>query len=149
MGRIFVLDQEGIDALLRSALVGRIACCAHDDDRPYLVPIPFGYDGESIYSISGPGRKLDIMRNQPSVAFEVDVAEAEDRWQSVVADGEFEELTHPKERLRAIEIVNPAAGIDAVSPDAIVYRIRLTRLSGRFEVPDAEASRYENAMARR
>ena len=149
MGKIFVLEHEGIEDLLRTALVGRIACCAHDGGRPYLVPIPFGYDGESVYSISGPGRKLDIMRAQPSVAFEVDIAEAEDRWRSVVADGEFAEITEPAERRRAIEIVNPAAGVDSVSPEAIVYRIRLTRVSGRFEVPDAEAARYEQQAASR
>ncbi len=147
MGKIFALDNVGIEALLRSAMVGRIACCAHGDSRPYLVPIPFGYDGESVYSISGPGRKLDIMREQPAVAFEVDVAEAEDRWQSVVADGEFEEITDPDERRRAIEIVAPAAGAQSVSPGAIVYRIRLIGKSGRFEVPDEEAARYERTSS--
>lgn len=142
MGKIFVLDEDGIESLLRSALVGRIACCAHDDDRPYLVPIPFGYDGEAVYSISGPGRKVDIMRMQPAVSFEVDEAIAEDRWRSVIAEGEFEEITDPEERQRAIEIVRPANGVGSVSPAMIVYRIYLTRKSGRFEVPDEEAHRY-------
>ncbi len=143
MGRIFALDADGIEAVLRRAIVGRIACCAHDGERPYLVPIPFGYDGESIYSISGPGRKLDIMRAQPAVAFEVDEVEAEDRWRSVIADGEFEEITDPDGRCRAIDIVAPQAGAASVSPEAIVYRIRLTRTTGRFEVPDEEAHLYE------
>lgn len=143
MGRIFVLDDDEIDAVLRRAIVGRIACCAHDGERPYLVPIPFGYDGESVYSISGPGRKLDIMRTHPDVAFEVDEVEAEDRWRSVVADGEFEELTEPDARRRAIEIVAPKSGVASVSPEAIVYRIHLRRTSGRFEVPDEEAHYHE------
>ncbi len=143
MGRIFALDGDGIEAVLRRAIVGRIACCAHDGERPYLVPIPFGYDGESVYSISGPGRKLDIMRAQPAVAFEVDEVEAEDRWRSVIADGVFEEITDADARCRAIEVVAPQAGAASVSPDAIVYRIRLTRTTGRFEVPDEEAHLYE------
>ena len=143
MGKIFVLDEDGIEALLRSALVGRIACCAHDDDRPYLVPIPFGYDGDSVYSISAPGRKLDLMRTQPAVSFEVDEAIAEDRWRSVVADGQYEEITDPAERQRAIGIIAPASGAEGVSPGAIVYRIRLTRKSGRFEVPDHESAVHE------
>jgi nitroimidazol reductase NimA-like FMN-containing flavoprotein (pyridoxamine 5'-phosphate oxidase superfamily) len=143
MGQIFVLDDDGIEAVLKTAIVGRVACCAHDGERPYLVPIPFGYDGESVYSISGPGRKLDIMRAQPAVAFEVDEVEAEDRWRSVIADGEFEEIVDPDGRCRAIGIVAPQGGAEAVSPDAIVYRIRLTRKSGRFEVPDGEAHLYE------
>ena len=143
MGRIFVLDDDGIEAVLRRAIVGRIACCAHEGERPYLVPIPFGYDGESVYSISGPGRKLDIMRAHPEVAFEVDEVEAEDRWRSVIADGVFEQITDPDARCRAIDIVAPKGGVASVSPEAIVYRIRLTRMSGRFEVPDEEAHLHE------
>jgi nitroimidazol reductase NimA-like FMN-containing flavoprotein (pyridoxamine 5'-phosphate oxidase superfamily) len=143
MGKIFVLDPEGVEALLRSALVGRIACCAHDEDRPYLVPIPYGYDGECVYSISGPGRKLEIMRRHPFVSFEVDDVAAEDRWRSVVAEGEFEEITDAAERARAIVIVAPSNGVGSVSPEAVVYRIRLTRKSGRFEVPDTEAHLHD------
>jgi uncharacterized protein len=145
MGRIFVLDEDGIETLLGSAPVGRVACCAHDGERPYLVPIPYGYDGMSVYSISGPGRKLDIMRRNPCVSFEVDEVLAEDRWRSVVADGEFEEITDPAARRRAIDIVSPSNGVDSVSSQAIVYRIRLTRKSGRFEVPDEEAHLWEAA----
>jgi nitroimidazol reductase NimA-like FMN-containing flavoprotein (pyridoxamine 5'-phosphate oxidase superfamily) len=142
MGRIFVLDDDGIEALLTRAIVGRVACCA-PGGRPYLVPIPFGYDGEAVYSISGPGRKLEMMRAQPAVAFEVDEVEAEDRWRSVVADGEFEEVTDADARCRAIDIVAPKAGAASIAADAIVYRIRLTRKSGRFEVPDEDAHRYK------
>jgi nitroimidazol reductase NimA-like FMN-containing flavoprotein (pyridoxamine 5'-phosphate oxidase superfamily) len=143
MGRIFALDADEIEAVLKRAIVGRIACSGDDGERPYLVPIPFGYDNGSVYSISGPGRKLDIMRARPEVAFEVDEVEAEDRWRSVVADGTFEEVTDPAARCRAIEIVAPQAGAASVAADAIVYRIRLTRTTGRFEVPDDEAHLYE------
>ncbi len=143
MGKIFVLDEDGIEELLRTALVGRVACCRHDEGRPYLVPLAYGYDGDSVYAISGPGRKLAIMREQPKVTFEVDEATAEDRWRSVIADGEYEEITDPSARLQAIAIVAPSAGVDSVSGGAIVYRIRLTNKTGRFEVPDDEASRHE------
>lgn len=139
MGKIFVLGEDEIEELLRTALVGRLACCRHGGERPYLVPLAYGYDGESIYAISGPGRKLSIMREQPLVTFEVDEATAEDRWRSVIADGQYEEITGPEARGRAIEIVAPSAGAASVSADAIVYRIRLSNKSGRFEVPDDEA----------
>lgn len=142
MGKILVLGEDEIEELLQTALVGRLACCRHHGDRPYLVPLAYGYDGESVYAISGPGRKLEIMREQPLVSFEVDEATAEDRWRSVIADGEFEEITDPAARARAIEIVAPSEGVDSVDPDAVVYRIRLTRKTGRREVPNAEAHVY-------
>ena len=75
MGTIHVLPDDQIEALLHRSIIGRIACCAHGktgDGRPYLVPLAYGYDGENIYAHSGPGRKLDFMRAEPRVTFEVD-----------------------------------------------------------------------------
>jgi uncharacterized protein len=140
MGVIHVLPAEGIEELLRTALVGRIACCAHGveggDGRPYVVPLAYGYDGEAVYAHSGPGRKIRLMRAQPLVSFEVDQAEAPDRWRSAIAEGVYEELTDPGERERALRIVYPPpAAVPELGPETVVYRIRLTAKSGRYEVP--------------
>lgn len=140
MGVIRVLPPDGIEELLGAAIVGRIACCAHGatgDGRPYLVPIAYGYDGEAVYAHSGPGRKLDLMRAEPRVTFEVDHAEASDRWRSVIAEGEFEEITDPDQRLRALRVIYPApAEIPALGSQTVVFRIQLTARSGRYETPD-------------
>ena len=140
MGVIRVLPPDEIEELLRTALVGRIACCAHGaegaDGRPYVVPLAYGYDGEAVYAHSGPGRKIRLMRAQPLVSFEVDRAEAADRWRSVIAEGIYEELTDPTERERALRLVYPPpAEVPALGPETVVYRLRLTAKSGRFEVP--------------
>jgi nitroimidazol reductase NimA-like FMN-containing flavoprotein (pyridoxamine 5'-phosphate oxidase superfamily) len=140
MGVIHVLPPEGIENLLRTAIVGRIACCAHGavgDGRPYLVPLAYGYDGESVYAHSGPGRKLDLMRAEPRVTFEVDQAEGPDRWRSVIAEGEFEEIADPAARERALRLLYPPpAEIPDLGSQTVVFRIRLTALSGRFETPE-------------
>ena len=137
MGTIHVLPDDQIEALLRTALVGRIACCAPEiDPRPYLVPLAYGYDGEAVYAHSGPGRKLRLMRANPLVTFEVDRAEASDCWRSVIADGVYEEITDPAARDRALRIVYPPpAAVPPLGPETVVYRIRLTAKSGRSEVP--------------
>jgi nitroimidazol reductase NimA-like FMN-containing flavoprotein (pyridoxamine 5'-phosphate oxidase superfamily) len=143
MGSIFVLGPEGIEDLLRTALVGRIACCDHGatggDGRPFLVPLAYGYDGESVYAFSSVGRKIHIMRAQPLVTFEVDFAVAEDRWSSVIADAVYEELTTEAERNRALEIIAKGGPRPEVTDETVIYRLRLTAKSGRFEVPDSEA----------
>ncbi len=140
MGVIHVLPDEGIEELLRTALVGRIACCGHGaeegDGRPYVVPLAYGYDGEAVYAHSGPGRKIRLMRAQPLVSFEVDQAEAPDRWRSAIAEGVYEEITERAERERALGVVYPPpAAVPALGPETVVYRIRLTAKSGRYEVP--------------
>lgn len=136
MGVIHHLEPDGIEALLASSIVGRIAC-NQPGDRPYLVPLAYAYDGESIYAISGPGRKLDLMRADPRVSFEVDRVERSDRWQSVVAEGEFEEVTDADEIELAIGLVEASTGVPVVmGAHSVVFRLRLSAKSGRFEVPD-------------
>src|SRR4051794_18911535 len=106
MGVIAVLPDDEIEELLRTALVGRIACCGHGcdggDGRPYVVPLAYGYDGEAIYAHSGPGRKIHLMRAQPLVSFEVDSADASDRWRSVIAEGIYEELSTRDDEQRGL-----------------------------------------------
>lgn len=140
MGTIHVLPHDQIEELLRTALVGRIACCAHGagggDGRPYVVPLAYGYDGEAVYAHSAVGRKIRLMRANPLVTFEVDSAEAADRWRSVIAEGVYEELTDPAERASALLIVYPPPATPPdLPPETVVYRIRLTSKSGRYEVP--------------
>ena len=136
MGIIRHLEPAGIEELLGRSIVGRIACNAAGD-RPYLVPLAYTYDGESIYAVSGPGRKIDLMRADPRVSFEVDRVESSDTWQSVVAEGEFEEVTDPDEIQMAVGLLEGATGVSVVMGDhSIVFRLRLTAKSGRYELPE-------------
>jgi len=142
MGKIYILGDDQVERLLGTALVGRIACCSHapgEAGRPYVVPLAYGYDGEGVYAFSGPGRKIEIMRTQPLVSFEVDEAVAEDRWSSVIAEGVYEELTTLEERTHAHAVIfGEREDIPPFADHHIVYRLRLTRKTGRFELPDGE-----------
>jgi nitroimidazol reductase NimA-like FMN-containing flavoprotein (pyridoxamine 5'-phosphate oxidase superfamily) len=133
VGVIRELSADEIEELLRTAIVGRIACSHPDVPRPYLVPLAYGYDGDAIYAHSGPGTKLTYMRANPLVTIEVDIAEAADHWQSVVAEGTFEELTGDG-RERALRIIYPA-NVPDLGEQTVVFRITLTSKSGRYERP--------------
>lgn len=148
MGKIFVLDEEGIEHLLSTALVGRIACAspAHDGGRPYIVPLAYGYDGDAVYAMGPLGRKIRLMRDQPLVSFEVDEARAEDRWHSVVAEGRYEELVTDAARAHALGVIFAGREIPAIAEGTIIYRLVLTSKTGRFELPDAEAADYEREL---
>lgn len=145
MGKIFVLDDEGIEKLLSTSLVGRIACASQEvnDGRPTIVPIAYGYDGEAAYAVGPVGQKIRIMRQQPLMSFEVDTAEAEDRWQSAVAEGVYEELDSPEEREAGLNVIFGDRERPYIPDEHIVYRMRFTKKTGRFEVPDEEAHLYE------
>ena len=142
MGVIRELPANEIEALIRRSIIGRIACCDHGVEgtsggRPYLVPIAFGYDGSSLFAHSGPGRKLATMRANPLVTVEFDAATASDSWESVVAEGTFEEFDDPAEREAGLRtIYPPPAPIPDLGAFTTVFRIRLTAKSGRFERPE-------------
>jgi nitroimidazol reductase NimA-like FMN-containing flavoprotein (pyridoxamine 5'-phosphate oxidase superfamily) len=144
MGKIFVLENEGIEQLLSTALVGRIACASPNEGggRPYIVPLAYGYDGEAVYAMGSVGRKIRIMRDQPLISFEVDDAVAEDRWRSVVAEGEYQELTTEAERQHALRVIAGDNPVPELAEETIVYRLVLSQKSGRFELPDDEAAVY-------
>ncbi|MEZ4498467.1 MAG: pyridoxamine 5'-phosphate oxidase family protein [Thermomicrobiales bacterium] len=136
MGTIHTLPDEQIESLLRNAIIGRIACCGHGetgDGRPYLVPLAFGYDGTNIYAHSGPGRKLDFMRAEPRISFEVDEGTAPDRWRSVIVEATYVEITDPSEQQYALRTLYPD-DIPSLGSMTTIFKlvITATRRYGRF-----------------
>ncbi|MBK9569234.1 MAG: pyridoxamine 5'-phosphate oxidase family protein [Chitinophagaceae bacterium] len=144
-----VLDDKQIDALLHSQVTGRIGC--HADNRTYVVPVTYVYDGENIICHTREGLKLEMMRKNPEVCFEVDYMENMANWQSVIVWGIFEELSGlpAKEAMeKLIDRVSPFMTSETIhafepgeSPErrdtkgftAIVYQIKITEKTGRFE----------------
>lgn len=137
---IGLLSRDEIEDMLRRHHVGRLACTVND--RPYVVPINYAYDGGCVYACSALGRKIETMREQPLVCIQVDEIDGPSDWRSVVGEGVYEELTDDRQRRTALARVNGhgpgAVGrvLDAAAP-VIVFRIRLTELAGRFERQDA------------
>lgn len=86
------LSRKDIQEILRSHAIGRLGC--HARGLTYVVPISYVYDGaNAIYFHSLDGLKIQMMRENPRVCFEVDTVEDPANWQSVIAWGTFEQLT--------------------------------------------------------
>lgn len=153
-GKLSTLE---IEAVLRKNLVGRIGCC--DKGYPYVVPISYAYDDEVVYCRSHEGMKLRIMRKNPSVCFEVEDYSDMANWRTVIARGEFEEIRDPVGREQALKhlsnrhlpiISSQTTHIATSWPflpqnlneiDGVVFRIKLSEITGRFE-------RYEYVQTR-
>jgi len=145
------LKPAEIEELLNSELVARIGC--HAGGSTYVVPITYAYDGEGIIGHSLVGKKVHMMRRNPDVCVEIDHMENPSTWQSVVARGTYEELSGDAALqamgklmqrftpLMTSETSQPTHGMDEATlaqgdrPEAVVYRIRLTEKTGRFERP--------------
>ena len=84
------LDKSQIDDLLKSELIGRVGC--FDGNKVYVVPITYAYDNGYIYGHTKDGLKIQMMRNNPNVCFEIDWMKDMNNWKSVIVYGTFEEL---------------------------------------------------------
>ena len=143
------LSQQQIEEVLQSQIIGRLGC--HADGVTYIVPVSYAYDGEYIYGRTKEGMKINMMRKNREVCFEVDVMQNMANWQSVIAWGEFEELTQEPGRQEALKKLNdrvlpmvtsattklyeewPFAPSNLQTITGIVYRVHLKKKTGRFE----------------
>ena len=65
-------DRNTVESIIRKAQVCRIALS--DDDQPYIIPVSFGYEDNTLYfHCSKKGKKIDILKKNNTVCFEMDV----------------------------------------------------------------------------
>lgn len=143
------LNKYQIDFLLRSEMIGRIGCSA--EGMTYVVPITFVYDGKNILAHTREGLKVEMMRKNPAVCFEVDHVENMANWQSAIVQGRYEELkgNEAEEALQLlVNRLHPIINSETMVPrhalalhktpithdiKMVVFRIVIDEVSGKFE----------------
>lgn len=144
------LDEKQIDDLLTRQVTGRIGC--HSGGTTYIVPVNYVYRSPNIYAHSAYGKKIAMMRKNPKVCFQVDDIRTIFNWQSVIAWGQFKEITDIAEKDRVMQGIihrimpladqpsaHPSHGITESDYDIgtkvelIIYKIVLAKKTGRFE----------------
>lgn len=84
------MDHLDCTKFLEAHRLGHLACSV--GNQPYVVPIHYALKNTSLYSFSMPGKKVDIMRQNPHVSVLVEDLADGSEWKSVVVAGHFEEL---------------------------------------------------------
>jgi nitroimidazol reductase NimA-like FMN-containing flavoprotein (pyridoxamine 5'-phosphate oxidase superfamily) len=149
--RIIEISQEECMELLERVSIGRLACSL--DDQPYIVPVAFSYERDSIYIFSTMGKKIEWMRQNPKVCLQADEIENRSNWTSVVVTGTYLELSetqYPAQREHALEQLaqyaewwrTPLAQRREQTSDLAIkpvfFRIDVTSMSGLRGMPEAE-----------
>ncbi|MHC5054007.1 MAG: pyridoxamine 5'-phosphate oxidase family protein [Planctomycetota bacterium] len=141
-----ITSRGEIDDVLARAEVLRVAMC--DGERPYVVPVCFGYDGSALWFHSArEGRKLDVIARNPSVAFEaatgVEVViggpgcRSTAKYLSVIGSGTATLVQDENERRRGLDAImrhygGEAGGYatEALAKTAVV-RIDIDEMTGK------------------
>ncbi|MNK95030.1 Pyridoxamine 5'-phosphate oxidase [compost metagenome] len=141
------LNKREIIEFLESKFIGRLGC--HLNGETYIVPVNYVYQNNAVYAHSGEGKKINMLRANPRVCFQVDEIENMFKWKSVILWGTFEELKG-QERQQAMQGLilrimpttdnparEPSHAINPAFQDyLIVYRINIQEATGRYESHD-------------
>jgi nitroimidazol reductase NimA-like FMN-containing flavoprotein (pyridoxamine 5'-phosphate oxidase superfamily) len=141
-----ITDPAELRRILEGARVCRVAMV--DDGKPYLVPLSFVLDGDDlVFHAATSGRKLDVLRRNPSVCFEVEEGVevavgpspcgTTQRYRSVIGFGEAELAEDAAERVRLLALFGPRYGAPDVPMSGerirstVVFRVRMRELTGK------------------
>jgi nitroimidazol reductase NimA-like FMN-containing flavoprotein (pyridoxamine 5'-phosphate oxidase superfamily) len=141
-----ITDPAELRRILEAARVCRLAMS--DGDRPYLVPLTFALDGDDLVLHSArAGRKIDLLRRNPAVCFEVEegvelapaatACEFGMRFRTVIGFGDVEFVEDRVERARLLALFGARYGapdgslLGADVERTCVLRIRVRELAGK------------------
>lgn len=141
-------DQE-IEEILAKEVYGHLGC--HNSEMVYVVPLSYAYEDRYIYGHSREGMKIQLMKQNPKVCFQVTQMENMANWKSVIIWGEYEELKSDEERRAGLQTLLkrhaphipsktlqltdewPFTPIHTASVHGIIFRIRIMQQTGRYE----------------
>lgn len=152
------LESKQIEKVIKENIIARLGC--HAEGETYVVPISYAYDGDYLYGRSFEGMKISMMRKNPKVCLQIETMKDMADWKSVIIWGTFEELTNEEDRKTALtkltSRVLPEVSSDMVKfteewpfepqdfnqVEGVVYRILVTKKTGRLEMLDPELFRH-------
>jgi hypothetical protein len=146
------MSSEDSKDLLEKAPVGRLGTCLGNE--PYVIPLNFVYDNGKIYFHSAKvGRKLENLKSNPKVCFEVDqligIKEGEIGcdfgcyYKSVITFGEARIVDSESQKVRILEKLVSKYALKNIKPGfenkqlerVVAVEIRVENMSGKQFLP--------------
>jgi uncharacterized protein len=141
------LTREESDTFLMEQVSGHLGC--NDGFNTYVYPVNYLFNGKFIICQSSMGAKIEVMRRNTRVCFQVDTIKSISNWKSVMVLGEYQEMDNERERYEAMKafiahklypkisetILFPAPGVSQTekSSRSVIYRVIPMEIVGRFE----------------
>ncbi len=141
-----ITEKSEIEAVILKSLVCRLGLA--DDSIPYIVPLSFGYQDNTIYVHSAlKGKKITILQKNPNVCFEfdinIDIAENEKAcswgmdYQSVIGFGKASFIEDIEDKRKALNIIikqytdKPFQFPESSINGTAVIKIEITSMTGK------------------
>jgi hypothetical protein len=141
-----IKNFEGIEAIIRKALVCRLGLCA--DNEPYVVPLCFGYRKGTLYLHSAPeGKKVEMLAKNPRVCVEFDIDQelipgdepcsCGMRYRSVIAFGKASVVVDPEEKKGALDAIMEHYGgrsapyREGMIQNTLIIKVEIEQVTGK------------------
>src|SRR6266487_1096651 len=97
------MSPTEMHALLQRESFGHLGCAR--DNRPYVVPMHYAYDGKELYFVTTQGMKTQYIDANPQVCLQVEEVSSPSHWKSVMVIGRAEHLTKGEEMQQAMKLI--------------------------------------------
>ena len=143
-------DKEITDLGKIEEVIGKATVChlgLVDNGEPYIVPVNFGYEGNSIYFHSAPaGRKVDLIKRNNKVCFEIETdveigisseSRCEVKYRSVIGTGKAHIVEDNQEKTLGLKSIMRQCAVHEYSfsedrlDSVLVVRIDIDSVTGK------------------
>ena len=142
-----IKDKEIIKQLLSGSDICRIAMI--DGNRPYMVPLNYGYTGSALYFHSAStGKKIDILKQNNRVCFEIEYyneiirdeipCEWTAKYRSLIGYGTVEFITDHEEKKKGLDVIMAHYGKTGTNSykdqnieNIVILKLSIEEISGK------------------
>ncbi|MDY0098782.1 MAG: pyridoxamine 5'-phosphate oxidase family protein [Bacteroidales bacterium] len=142
-----ITDPAIIEDILSGSEVCRIAMI--DGDKPYIVPLNYGYRDKTIYFHTAPmGKKIELLKANNKVCFEIELfsqiirrdkpCDWTSKYRSVTGYGTVEFLSDPDQKREGLDIIMSHYGKtdqntyqDSIVEKVLILKLKIEEITGK------------------
>lgn len=142
-----IKDEKVLEEILKGATICRMAMI--DGNLPYIIPFNYGYRDGCLFIHSAPhGNKIDLLRKNPEVCFEVEdtieittgerACDWSTRYRSVVGYGRVEILSDAASKQQGLEVIMAQHGAPELTEfdpknliRMVILKLTITSITGK------------------
>jgi nitroimidazol reductase NimA-like FMN-containing flavoprotein (pyridoxamine 5'-phosphate oxidase superfamily) len=142
-----ITDKKIIEDILSKSLICRLGMI--DGDKPYIVPVNYGYFNDTIYIHSASeGKKIELLKKNNKVCFEIEynseiikkekACDWNTKYRSVIGYGKIEIITNEEEKKQGLDFIMSQHGSkgnniykNSSLKNMVILKLNIEKLTGK------------------